>query len=58
MLRSNFLIYTMHLITRLALVAPLAALPFVPSVYAATIPQYVYDYGKYFETAVQGGLHR
>ncbi|CAI7632661.1 hypothetical protein N7533_000857 [Penicillium manginii] len=34
----------MHLITRLALVAPLAALPFVPSVYAATIPQYVYDY--------------
>jgi hypothetical protein len=43
----------MHLISRLAFVAPLAALPFIPSVGAATIPQYVYDYGKYLASAAQ-----
>lgn len=34
----------MHLISRLVALAPLVALPWQASA-AATIPQYVYDYG-------------
>lgn len=47
MLRLNLFVYTMHLISRLAVVVPLATVAFIPSVDAATIPQYVYNYGKY-----------
>lgn len=47
MLRLNLFIYTMHLISRLAVMVPLATVAFIPSVDAVTIPQYVYDYGKY-----------